>query len=136
MPLCSHRAALSERVQLEIPSSGCFLAIVQRERCSLRRVVIMIVMKRLATLVLAICVPCMAQTTSAQKAAPKVTNSWPKEPDGFNLAKFGMSEQQINELFTVDGCYPSHTGDRYCGTKLDAGDRFWGIPLILLMISW
>jgi hypothetical protein len=77
--------------------------------------------------VLAICVPCMAQTTSAQKAAPKVTNSWPKEPDGFNLAKFGMSAQQINELFTVDGCYPSHTGDRYCGTKLDAGDRFWGI---------
>ena len=84
-------------------------------------------MNRLVTVAFAICVPCLAQTTPHLKvAAPKMAN-WPKEPSGFNLAKFGMSEHQITELFIVDGCYPSHTGDRYCESKLDAGDRFWSI---------
>ena len=85
-------------------------------------------MKRIVALIAATVAFVAAQPTTKPKPPPaKAAAPWPKEPDGFNVAKFGMSEQQITELFTVDGCYISNTDTRYCRANLDVGDRSWGL---------
>lgn len=71
--------------------------------------------------------PPATATKPAPAPKPATAPTWPKEPDGFNAAKFGMSEQEITVLFSVDRCYYNSSDDHYCKAKLNVDDRYWGL---------